>query len=59
MKQTYFRVNDNCETPMVFETFDEALDYLKDCIEGIDFECPVSIEKIEMTSDQFNQLGEL
>ena len=58
MKHTYYRVSDGCEQPMIFETIEEALEYLKDCLDGINNGSPVSIEKVEMTRNQFNQLPE-
>ena len=58
-KNTYYRVKDDCKSPMVFEDLDGALEYLKSCLEGIDDEFPVSIEKIQMTANQFNELPEL
>lgn len=58
-KNIYYRVNDDCEGPVVYETLDEALEYLKDCLEGIDFEFPVKIEKVQMTKDKFNELPEM
>lgn len=59
MKNTYYRVKDGVESPMLFETLEQAIEYLKDCLYGIDIDSPVSIEKTEMTADQFNQLPEL
>lgn len=59
MKNIYYRVKDNCESPVVFETLEEAIEYLKNCLDGINNECPVSIEKVEMTSDAYNQLVEM
>ena len=57
-KKTFYRVNDNCESPVIHETLEEAIQYLKDCLEGIDNGCPVSIEKVQMTQNQFNSLPE-
>ena len=59
MKSIFYRVKDGVESPMVFETLEEALEYLKDCLYGINNEMPISIEKTEMTGDQFNQLVEM
>lgn len=59
IKKIYYKVNDNCEYPMICETLEGALDYLKDCLDGIGNKCPISIEKIEMTSDDYKQLPEL
>lgn len=58
-KETYYRVKDGCECPVVFETLEEAIEYLKDCLYGINNESPVSIEKVEMTRHHFNQLTEM
>lgn len=59
MKDTYYRVNDNCEQPMIFESLDEALEYLKACLDGINNDSPISIEKTLMSREKFNQLEEL
>ena len=55
---TYYRVSDGCESPLIFETIEEALEYFKDCLDGIDYGFPVSIEKVKMTANQFNSLPE-
>lgn len=57
-ENTYYRVDDHCEQPMIFETVEEAIEYLTACLEGINYECGISIEKVQMTRNQFNQLPE-
>lgn len=56
MKKTFYRVNDYCESPQIYETLESALEQVKELLNGIDIDYPIEITKIKMTQDEYNQL---
>lgn len=56
-KKIYYRVEDDCVSPMIME-LDEAMEYAKECLEGITVGMPIKITPVEMTEAQFSQLPE-
>jgi hypothetical protein len=54
----YYKVEDDCEGPMIFEDIADAVDYMKACLEGIDYEYPIKISKVQMTAKKYSELPE-
>lgn len=54
-----YKVEDGCEGPVIFDDIDQAIEYLRDCLEGIDFYFPIQITMIKKTQEDFNKLPEL
>lgn len=54
-----YRVDDNCDVPVIYDDLTAALEYVKDLMEGIDERFPIKIERIDMTQREFDTLPEL
>lgn len=59
MKKIYYKVDDECETPLIYEDIDMALETIKDLLEGMGKGGKVTITAVEMTPKEFNNLLEL
>ncbi len=56
--QKFYRVVDDTVSNIVFETKEEALEYVGDCLDGRTPYMPIKVMVINMTKDEFNQLKE-
>lgn len=59
MKRTYYKVEDDCEVPQIFEDLDHAIEIVKELVDAIDHGYPIKITKIKMTRKEFEALPEM
>lgn len=58
-KITVYVVNDDCYESIIYDDLESATEYLKECLDGIDFNYEVGITKKQMTRKEFNNLPEM
>lgn len=54
-----YKVDDDCDTPVLYDDLDMAIQTVKDLLDGIDFGYAIKIIKVEMTQEEFDNLPEL
>lgn len=57
--QTMYRVDDHCESPVIYDNLDSAINCIRDLLDGIDVGYPIEITKIEMSQKKYERLPEL
>ena len=59
MKTTHYKVDDDCETPVIYDDLQSAIECVKEMLDGIDVGYAIKISKVAMTKKAFEKLPEL
>jgi len=59
VKSQFYRVFDDAESPMVFRSKEEALEYVGELLEGISPGFAIQVSIVEMTEAEYGQLPEM